>query len=106
MARNLIFKIKGAEFSAVPVKVDRSKLYGWTALKGLDDSGKECKIVNMDESGTLIIPKGGLGLGIITCSCGFSQPEPPDRRRSVNNPVMCRFFGFLSFSSFHLNQQI
>ena len=81
MARNLIFKIKGAEFSAVPVKVDRSKLYGWTALKGLDDSGKECKIVNMDESGTLIIPKGGLGLGIIT-------PEGEWAERSSLKAVM------------------
>ena len=66
MARNLVFKIKGAEFAAAPVKVDRSKLYGWTELKALDDDGRECRMVSMDETGTFIIPKGGLGLGILS----------------------------------------
>ena len=66
MARNLIFKLKDTEYSATPVKVDRSKLYGWTEYKALDDEGKECRIVNMDETGTLIIPKGGLGLGLLS----------------------------------------
>jgi hypothetical protein len=65
MARNLTFKVKGAEYAAAPVKVDRAKLYGWTAVKALDDSGKECRMVSMDESGTLIIPKGGMGQGIL-----------------------------------------
>ena len=58
--------INGAEYSAAPVKVDRSKLYGWTELKALDDEGRECQMVNMDETGTVIIPKGGLGLGILS----------------------------------------
>ena len=66
MARNLIFMLKGAEYSATPVKVDRRKLYGWTEFKALDDDGKECRMVNMDETGTLIIPKGGLGLGLLS----------------------------------------
>ncbi|MCL2128824.1 MAG: hypothetical protein FWH35_00525 [Treponema sp.] len=66
MARNLIFNLKGAEYSAVPIKVDRAKLYGWTELKALDDNGKECRLLSMDETGTLIIPKGGLGLGLLS----------------------------------------
>ena len=66
MARNLVFSVKGAEYSVSPTKVDRSKLYGWTALKALDDDGKECSMVNMDETGTLIIPKGGLGLALLS----------------------------------------
>ena len=66
MARNLTFKLKGKEYSANPVKVDRSKLYGWTELKALDDAGRECRIVNMDETGSLIIPKGGLGMGMLS----------------------------------------
>ena len=66
MARKLTFKFKSEEFTASPVKIDRSKLYGWTALKALDDNGKDCKLVNMDENGSIIIPKGGLGLGILS----------------------------------------
>ena len=66
MARNLIFKLKGTEYPAAPVKVDRAKLYGWTELKALGDDGKECRMVNMDETGSLIIPKGGLGMGILS----------------------------------------
>ena len=66
MARNLSFVFKGTEYAAKPVKVDRSKLYGWTELKALDDVGRECRIVNMDEMGSLVIPKGGLGMGILS----------------------------------------
>jgi hypothetical protein len=66
MARNLAFKLKNAEYTAVPAKVDRSKLYGWTALKALDDKGKECQMVNMDETGAVIIPKGGMAQGILS----------------------------------------
>jgi hypothetical protein len=66
MARSLTFKLNGEDFPAEPVKVDRSKLYGWTALKALDDSGRECLMVSMDEAGTFIIPQGGIGMGIIS----------------------------------------
>jgi hypothetical protein len=66
MARTITFTLNGGEYAASPLKVDRSKLYGWTELKALDDSGRECRIVSMDESGTVIIPKGGLGLGILS----------------------------------------
>jgi len=65
MARTLTFTVNGAEYAASPTKVDRKKLYGWTEMIALDDDGRECSMVNMDETGTLIIPKGGLGLGIL-----------------------------------------
>ncbi|MDR1306061.1 MAG: hypothetical protein LBK74_00620 [Treponema sp.] len=66
MARTISFALDGTEYAASPLKIDRSKLYGWTELKALDDDGRECRIVNMDETGTVIIPKGGLGLGILS----------------------------------------
>lgn len=65
MARALIFKLQGKEYPFSPVKVERKKLYGWTETIALDDEGNECKLVSMDESGTVIIPKGSIGLGII-----------------------------------------
>ena len=66
MARNLVFRINNAELAAAPVKVDRKKLYGWTELKALDDEGRECRTVTMDETGTMILPKGGLGMGLLS----------------------------------------
>jgi hypothetical protein len=66
MARTLTFAVNGAEYSAAPVKLDRKKLYGWREIVALDDDGRECRMVNMDETGTLVIPKGGLGLGILS----------------------------------------
>ena len=66
MARNLVFRINKAEMAAAPVKVDRKKLYGWTELKALDDEGRECRSATMDETGTLIIPKGGMGMGLLS----------------------------------------
>ncbi|GHV94080.1 hypothetical protein AGMMS50293_04000 [Spirochaetia bacterium] len=66
MAKNLVFSIKGADYEAAPVKVDRKKLYGWSETKALDDQGNECVAVSIDESGALIIPKGGLGMGILS----------------------------------------
>ncbi|MDR0725135.1 MAG: hypothetical protein LBF59_03890 [Prevotellaceae bacterium] len=66
MARELTFLVNGKEYTSSPTKIDRKKLYGWTENIALDDEGNECKLVSMDESGTLIIPKGGVGLGIIS----------------------------------------
>jgi len=66
MARTLTFKIGETEYQAVPTKIERKKLYGWTETLALDDHGDECKMVSTDESGTMIIPKGGMGLGILS----------------------------------------
>jgi hypothetical protein len=66
MARELVFLLDGKPHSAAPTKIERKKLYGWTEVLALDDDNNECKLVSMDESGTVIIPKGGIGLGILT----------------------------------------
>jgi hypothetical protein len=66
MARELTFLANGKEYASSPTKIDRTKLYGWTENIALDDEGNECKLVSTDESGTLIIPKGGIALGIIS----------------------------------------
>ena len=66
MARTLSFSINDASYQALPTKIDRKKLYGWTETLALDDHGNECKLASADESGTYIIPKGGTGLGILS----------------------------------------
>ena len=64
MARTLTFALGGADFAVEPMKIDRKKLYGWTEVHAFDDEGNECQLVSTDSSGTIIIPKGGIGLGI------------------------------------------
>ncbi|MDR3295057.1 MAG: hypothetical protein LBT26_04385 [Clostridiales Family XIII bacterium] len=66
MARSLTFSINQTEYAGAPVKLDRKKLYGWRETIACDDNGRECRLVSMDETGTLIIPKGGVGLGILS----------------------------------------
>jgi len=65
LAKELNFIIKNKNFSFSLTKIERKKIYGWTEIIALDDNQNECKMVSMDESGTVIIPKGGIGLGIL-----------------------------------------
>ena len=62
----MTFAIGGNEFSAEPMKIDRKKLYGWSEIHAFDDDGNECVMVSTDTSGTIIIPKGGITLGIVS----------------------------------------
>ncbi|MCP4219337.1 MAG: hypothetical protein GY765_32180 [bacterium] len=66
MAKQIIFKHKDKEFPFAPQKVDRKKLYGWRDTYAVDDKGEQCELVHIDEYGTTIIPKGGMGLGILS----------------------------------------
>lgn len=65
MARELLFKLNGKEYSFCPDKIERKKIYGWTDKVAFDDNGNVCSLVSMDESGTVIIPKGCIGMGIL-----------------------------------------
>jgi hypothetical protein len=66
MARRLSFSLAGKTLGGEPTKVDRKRLYGWSETVALDDTGAPCELVSVDQTGTLIIPKGGLGLGLLT----------------------------------------
>lgn len=68
MAKEMIFAIGGKEFAIEPVKIDRKKLYGWREIHAFDDDGNECVLVSTDASGVAIIPKGGIGLGIVSAN--------------------------------------
>jgi len=65
MARSIVFSIAGREFSTEPVKIDRKQLYGWSEVHAFDDSGRECTLVSTDAAGTVIIPKDGIGMGLM-----------------------------------------
>ena len=64
MAKPLTFNLGGNEYSLEPVRLDRKKLYGWTEKLVLDTEGSPCVAASLDETGTLLIPKGGSGIGI------------------------------------------
>lgn len=66
MVRQLTFRIKRKEYTVIPVKIDRKKLYGWTEIIALDEQGRTCNLVSTDDTGTLIIPKGGTALGMLS----------------------------------------
>jgi len=64
MPRTLTLSFGDGDFPVEPMKIDRKKLYGWTEIHAFDDDGNECQLVSTDSSGTIIIPKGGVGLGM------------------------------------------
>jgi hypothetical protein len=66
MAKTMTFAVGGKEFTVEPVKIERKKLYGWSEIHAFDDDGNECALVSTDSSGTIIIPKGGIDLGMLS----------------------------------------
>lgn len=68
MARQLTFELKRKTYRVSPVKVDRRKLYGWTQIEATDDAGEPCEVVSTDETGQLIIPRGGTAIGLLTAT--------------------------------------
>lgn len=66
MARQLTFTIGRKKFGATPVKIDRRKLYGWTEVEATDDAGGVCEVVSADETGRLIVPRGGTAVGLLS----------------------------------------
>ncbi|KPA12158.1 hypothetical protein MHK_007642 [Candidatus Magnetomorum sp. HK-1] len=65
MAKQLIFKSEKMEHPCDIVRLDRKKLYGWKDVVAMNTNGEECIRVDIDETGSFIIPKGGKALGSI-----------------------------------------
>ena len=65
MAKPLVFHANGQEFAFDITKLDRRKLYGWKDITAFDDSDNECLRMELDETGSFIIPPGGKGLGVL-----------------------------------------
>ena len=45
MAKELMFKLGGADYGAAPVKLERKKIYGWTDTVATDKDGNVCAIL-------------------------------------------------------------
>ena len=65
MAAALKFSLGGTEYEAVPVKLERRKLYGWTDVVATDAEGNPCTSAQVDPDGELIIPPGAVKTGIL-----------------------------------------
>jgi len=65
MAKQLIFKSENSDHHCDIIRLDRKKLYGWKDIVAIDENGEECIRVDIDETGSFIIPKGGKALGSI-----------------------------------------
>jgi len=65
MAASLKFKLNGTEFEAVPVKLERKKLYGFTDVVATDAVGGVCTAAQVDPDGELIIPPGSVKSGLL-----------------------------------------
>ncbi|MDR2767261.1 MAG: hypothetical protein LBB82_02920 [Treponema sp.] len=66
MSKALTFTLGGKPFSLRPEKIDRKKIYGGREKLVFDDDNKECTLAYTDDTGTLVMPKGGVGLGIVS----------------------------------------
>jgi len=66
MGKRLCFNLNGSLFYAEPVKIERKKLYGFNKTYVYDENNCECETANLDEGASGLIPKGGIGLGILS----------------------------------------
>lgn len=60
MAKELFFTISGVKYPAVPVKLERKKVYGWTETVATDKDGEACVSAYLSPDDSLVIPSGGL----------------------------------------------
>lgn len=63
MAKQLVFQTNQQENPCDIVRLDRKKLYGWKDIVAIGPDGNECIRMDIDETGSFIIPKGGKALG-------------------------------------------
>ena len=65
MAKELVFKLSGAEYSSAPVKLERKKIYGWSTVVATDRDGEVCDKAYLLAERSLLIPSGGYKQGTI-----------------------------------------
>jgi hypothetical protein len=65
MAKQLIFRTNQQDNPCDILRLDRKKLYGSKEIVAIGSDGRECVRMDIDETGSFIIPKGGKALGNI-----------------------------------------
>ena len=65
MAKELTFNLGGNAFAAVPVKLERKKLYGWSTLVATDRDGRVCTAAYISPEDSIMIPSGATKLAAV-----------------------------------------
>lgn len=65
MAKELSFTLSGTDYLAAPVKLERKKIYGWSALIATDKNGEECLSAYLSPDDAMVIPSGGFKQGTV-----------------------------------------
>lgn len=65
MAKELKFALGGKTYAAVPLKLDRKKMYGWSTKVAIDQTGKECDIAYLDIYDSHLLPSGAVKQGLV-----------------------------------------
>lgn len=66
MAKKLRIRLNGRDFSVIPTKLERKKLYGWNELRVVTPDGTPCQQAGLNSDGITIIPTGNSKNGIIS----------------------------------------
>lgn len=76
MAQQLAIRLKGSEFLALPIKVERRKLYGWTAMRATTPEGEICTLGGLSSDGTTIVAPGLTKSGMVNSDgCWLDRNE-------------------------------
>ena len=76
MAKALTFKMAGSEYNAVPVKLERKKVYGWSAMVATDKNGAACSSAYLSPDDSLVIPAGGIKQALVdTNGCWVEKSQ-------------------------------
>ena len=65
MAKELMFSLSGVSYNAAPVKLERKKIYGWSAIVATNKKDEVCSLAYLSPDDALVIPAGGIKQAIM-----------------------------------------
>ena len=90
MAKPLQFVLNAETFDGVPVKLERSKLYGHVDTVATDAAGGVCVSASLDSTGTLVIPPGAIKTGTVDEKGLWHEKSELTAVDSEGNPATVR----------------
>lgn len=65
MAKELMFSLSGVSYNAAPIKLERKKIYGWSAIVATNKKDEVCSLAYLSPNDALVIPAGGIKQAIM-----------------------------------------
>ena len=87
MAKELIFRLAGADYAAAPVKLERKKIYGWSDLVATDRNGQVCGSAYLSPDDALLIPASGYKQGTVDESGRWVEKSSLTACDAEGNPL-------------------